>query len=105
MSQPFLFHRTTLAAGYADALLGVGIVDRSSGLFLAGPCGIGKTTFIQNDLLVELRRRGVICIYVDLWVNRQQDPAFLIADALATTVRNLESDGRKAAHRVLVQID
>jgi hypothetical protein len=99
MSGPFLFHRTILAAEYADALLGVRPVDRTSGLFLAGPRGIGKTTFIQNDLLVELRKRGVVCTYADLGANRQQDPAVLIADALAATLRDLESGGRKAVRK------
>ena len=99
MSGPFLFHRTTLAAGYADALLGVGPVDRTSGLFLAGRGGFGKTIYIQSDLLVELRKCGIICTYTVLLANRRQDPAVLIADALASTVRDLEIGGRKAARK------
>lgn len=98
-SHPFLFHRPDLAARYVDALLGIGPFDRSSGLFLAGPRRTGKTTFIQNDLLVELRKQGVICTYVDLWANRQQDPAVLIADALAATLRDLEGGSMKAIRR------
>ena len=96
MSRPFLFHRTTLAARYADALLGLGPVDRTSGLFLAGRRGTGKTTFIQNDLLVELRKRGVICTYTVLSANRRKDPTVLITNALATTVRDLEIGGERA---------
>ena len=100
LGQPFLFHRARLAAGYADALLGLGPFDRSSGLFLAGPRRTGKTTFIQNDLLAELRSRDVVTIYVDLWANRQQDPAVLIGDALAATLRALESGTVKAVRKI-----
>lgn len=99
LGQPFLFRRPRLASGYADALLGLTPFDRSSGLFLAAPRRTGKTTFVENDLLVELRGRGVVTTYADLWADRQRDPAVLIADALRGTLRGLDGSGVRAARR------
>lgn len=99
MGHPFLFHRPKLAEGYADALLGRGPFDKSSGLFLAAPRRTGKTTFVKSDLLGVLRGRDVVTTYVDLWADRQRDPAVLIADALRATLRELDGPGLRAARK------
>ena len=99
MGQPFLFHRPRLASGYTDALMGLTPFDRSSGLFLAAPRRTGKTTFMQGDLLAELRSRDVVTAYADLWADRQRDPAALIADALRDTLRGLDGPGAAALRR------
>ncbi len=91
----FLFRRPALARGYADALLGTGPFDRSSGLFLAAPRRTGKTPFVRTDLVDELRSRGAVVVYADLWADRQRDPAALIADALKTALRDLDSPGSR----------
>ena len=62
----FFFPRSSQAELYADGLQRGGIVNLSSGLFLAAPAGTGKTTFLTRDLMPELARRDVIAIYVDL---------------------------------------
>ncbi|MDP2368797.1 AAA family ATPase [Rhodoferax sp.] len=60
-----------------DTSLGV-----SGGLFLAAPRRTGKSTFVRQDLLPELRSRDVDVIYVDLWIDKSKDPAIHIANAV-----------------------
>lgn len=79
-AQQFKFQRPDLANGYGEALLGTGILDARSGLFLAAPRRTGKSTFLREDLLPALKHRGWTTVYVDLWANKATDPAVLIAN-------------------------
>jgi len=78
----FFFSRSALALAWCDSLDGRGIANLRSGLFLAGPRRVGKTTFLQHDLLPEAERRGWAVVYVDLWADRNADPAQLIGEAI-----------------------
>lgn len=81
------FFRGSLAASYCDALTGEGIVDASSGLFLAAPRRTGKTTFLQHDLMPEAVSRQWLPIYVDLWESQQTPPTRLVATAVVNALR------------------
>jgi len=47
---------------FADGLLGLGIEDFASGLFLAGV----EDAFLRDELVPEMAKRGAISIFVDL---------------------------------------
>jgi hypothetical protein len=79
---PFSFRRPELAVELANSLEGKGLVDASSGLFLAAPRRTGKSTFLREEFVPEAEKRGWIAVYVDLWADLARDPALLIADAL-----------------------
>ena len=93
---PFLFHRPALASSYAEALQGGSPFDYRSGLFLAAPRRTGKSTFLRDDLVPEFQRRGLVAVYVDLWSDRQRDPASLIADAIKSALRDSDNWAVKA---------
>ncbi len=77
------YPRTSLACALADALQGkVVFSDAPNGLFLAAPRRTGKSTFLQADLSLELARRQVEVVYVDLWADQKRDPGSLIAEAV-----------------------
>lgn len=81
------FPRTLLAAEVASALQGRTLFgDGPNGLFLAAPRRTGKSTFLQQDLVPELERRGIVVVYVDLWADQKRDPGDLIADAVSRVV-------------------
>ncbi|NCX93611.1 MAG: ATP-binding protein [Gammaproteobacteria bacterium] len=80
------FKRTHLAKAYCDSLVGKGITNATSGLFLAGPRRVGKSTFLIEDLIPEANNRSWLSVYVDLWSNKQIDPALLITEAIKTTI-------------------
>lgn len=80
------FHRSALAEAYADAVFDTS-AGVSSGLFLAAPRRTGKSTFVRQDLVPVLRQRDAEVLYVDLWADRTQDPAILIADAIRTELK------------------
>jgi hypothetical protein len=88
MTTSFTYRRTALAQSYCEALEGRGIVDASSGLFLAAPRRTGKSTFLREDLVPQMQARGWETLYIDLWADRARDPADLIIakirDAIAT---------------------
>lgn len=88
MSQtiPFTFHRPDLAFSYCDSLEGKGLLDSRSGLFLAAPRRTGKSTFLREDLLPAMSKRGWTTIYVDLWADKSKDPALLIANAIKSRI-------------------
>ncbi len=80
------FPRPKLAAEIATSLQGRSLFgDAPNGLFLAAPRRTGKSTFLQHDLLPELRRSAIV-VYVDLWSDQKRDPGDLIADAVARAV-------------------
>lgn len=94
----FTFRRPETAIQLADAVMGRALFSFTSGLFLAAPRRTGKSTFLRQDLVPLLEERGVVTIYVDLWENRQEDPADLIFEAVKSVLRDLES-GALAALR------
>lgn len=73
------------------------IFGDQSGLFLAAPRRTGKSTFLRRDLVPLLNENGMTTIYVDLWADRDADPAQLIADAIATELEALAGRLGKAA--------
>ena len=82
----FSFHRQALAADLCNSLEGKGLVDSSSGLFLAAPRRTGKSTFLREDLVPEAGRRNWLPIYIDLWADRARDPALLLAEAIRNAI-------------------
>lgn len=92
------FARPHLAAHMAKSLLGqVPFNDAPNGLFLAAPRRIGKSAFLQQDLRPALIDHGVIVVYVDLLVNRDKDPALVIAQAIGSELlKNLGVISRTA---------
>lgn len=82
----FSFERVHLAVAYCDSLEGRGIANASSGLFLAGPRRVGKSTFLQDSLMPEAEKRGWVTVYVDLWSNKNADPALLITEAIKASI-------------------
>ncbi|WP_162084637.1 hypothetical protein [Sulfuriferula nivalis] len=44
----FSFHRPQLATQFCDVLAGGGIIDARSGMFLAAPRRVGKSTFLTQ---------------------------------------------------------
>src|SRR4028118_2381065 len=89
--KPFLFNRRALARRFVEDLLGEGPFDLRSGLFLAAPRRTGKSTFLRGDLVPELESRAVIAVYVDLWADRQRDPAQLIAEAIGRALSDTDN--------------
>lgn len=94
-----IFHRKALAEALVRDLAGESFADYSSGLFLAAPRRTGKSTFLENDLTPECAARGWLPVYVDLWINREVDPAELIAGAIGRALSEFESTARKAAKK------
>ncbi len=82
------FPRFQLAEELSDALQGSKLFDDApNGLFLAAPRRTGKSTFLQVDLQPALEKRGVVVVYVDLWVAPSRDPGELIAEAIGRALR------------------
>lgn len=79
-----LFHRPELAMRLTAMLLGDDPLSSAghSGLFLSAPRRTGKSTFLRNDLIPAIEKKGAVAVYVDLWADRTRDPADLIAEAL-----------------------
>jgi hypothetical protein len=96
-STGFVFRRPALAATVAEGLVGAGLQDYTSGLFLAAPRRTGKSTFLREDLIPACEARGWLAIYVDLWANKQKDPAELITAAIAGALVPHEKGIRKLA--------
>lgn len=82
----FSFERTHLAVAYCDSLEGRGIANATSGLFLAGPRRVGKSTFLKDNLIPEGKKRDWVTVYVDLWANKNADPASLITEAIKASI-------------------
>jgi len=81
------YHRHAMATTYAAKIMADPL---HPGLFLAAPRRTGKTTFMREDLAPALQLAGAEVIYVDLWSNRQTDPAELINQAVQVSIeRNL----------------
>jgi len=80
--EDFIYQRTQLAETYCKGLFEGGLQNYRSGLFLAAPRRTGKNTFLRGDLLPVLEKHGFVTIYVDLWADREADPAVLISGAI-----------------------
>jgi uncharacterized protein len=90
------FARPQLAERYLAPVLQFGV--RAVTLF-AGR-GIGKTAFIQQDLLPLARAQGFVCAYVDLW-DCPEGPAAGIARALEAAAKGKTSKLAARAKRLL----
>jgi hypothetical protein len=94
------FRRAHLAQAYCDSLQGKGIADATSGLFLAGPRRVGKSTFLIEDLIPEAEQRQWVTVYVDLWANKMTDPAILISEAVKSRIATYKSKLAKLTKQV-----
>lgn len=97
-----IYHRPVLAQQMAQQLLAPNVLDEGlrSGLFISGMRRIGKTTFLQADLVPALEDGGALVIYVDLWSNTQANPASLVHAAIRKTLRELQSPAGAMAERL-----
>lgn len=93
------FHRLQLAQELCDQFERTVLADAIAGLFLAAPRRTGKTTFLREDLVPEMRRRGWETVYVDLWSDRTRDPAVLIHAAILEALRTYDSLFRRAVRK------
>lgn len=80
------FSRPELAQHFANELFDE-TLGPSSGLFLAAPRRTGKSTFVRKDLVPALAKMNAEVIYVDLWANKNTDPAVLISNAIRTELQ------------------
>lgn len=103
MPEAIAFKRKSLAIAYCDSLEGKGIAHARSGLFLAGPRRVGKSTFLMEDLIPEAHKRRWVTVYIDLWANKLSDPAALIIETVKTSILSLKSKLAKLATHVNVQ--
>ncbi len=60
MFDKLTFKRKSLAGAFCDNLAGKGIADATSGLFLAWPRRVGKSTFLIEDLIPEAEHRNLL---------------------------------------------
>lgn len=95
---PFVFHRRVLAERIATSALGLDpFSPREVSVFLAAPRRTGKSTFLVEDLLPELRARKAVPVYVDLWSNKAEDPGVMIRNAVRKV---LEEQGNRMLRHV-----
>lgn len=94
-----IFRRTALAETLVRDLAGESLVDYSSGMFLAAPRRTGKSTFLNNDLVPACVQRSWLPVYVDLWSDRDTDPAELISGAIGTALAGFEGTLAKTAKK------
>ncbi len=89
-----IYHRTEIAESLAKRLLTPTALQESArdGLFITGVRRIGKTTFLQQDLIPALKKKGAFVIYADLWGNREHmSPTQTVLSELQTAFSNLSS--------------
>ena len=103
MLENISFKRTHLAQAYCDSLEGKGIANAVSGLFLAGPRRVGKSTFLIEDLIPEARSRTWFTVYVDLWSNKLVDPALLVTEAIKTSIASHQGKFNTLARQIHLQ--
>ena len=97
-----LFPRPDYADALADQLLAPSGLHTSvrSGVFLSNIRRVGKSTFLRNELVPELRQRGAIVIYVDLWADVNRAPLDLVLEAVRAQLRTLQGAGHGLLKRV-----
>ena len=66
-----IFHRQELASNLANYLVSA---DGSSGLFVAAPRRTGKSTFIREDLIPQLKLMRAEVVYADLLEDKVANP-------------------------------
>ena len=93
----FSFARPELAKQYCESLVGNGLRDSRSGLFLAAPRRTGKSTFLIEDLIPAMCKRKWITIYVDLWAEKSRDPVALIVNAILKKIESYEGTVARVA--------
>ncbi len=98
-----IFSRKALAESLVRDLAGESLADYSSGMFLAAPRRTGKSTFLRNDLVPECKKRGWLPVYVDLWANREIDPADLISGAISQALVECENSLTKAVKKAGIE--
>ena len=86
-------------------MAGKGIADATSGLFLAGPRRVGKSTFLIEDLIPEAQHRQWLPVYVDLWSNKFADPDILITEAIKAKITEHKSRLSKFVEKAALQIN
>jgi hypothetical protein len=96
----FSFHRPLLAKQLCSALSGGGIIDAKSGMFLAAPRRVGKSTFLREDLVPEVKSMGWFPLYVDLWANKEADPGVIIGEAIKSALASFQGRIAKTAKSV-----
>ena len=65
------------------------VFGKPDGLFLAAPRRTGKSTFLRYDLIPVLEERGDLVLYVDLWEEKDVDPAQVIMACLVNAIHEL----------------
>ncbi|RMX14782.1 ATP-binding protein [Vandammella animalimorsus] len=97
-----LFPRSDYAKALADQLLSPSGLHTSvrSGVFLSNIRRVGKSTFLRNELVPELRQRGAIVIYVDLWADVNRAPLDLVLEAVRKELRALQTPGADMLKRL-----
>ena len=90
-----LFPRPDYAKALADQLLSPSGLHTGvrSGVFLSNIRRVGKSTFLRNELVPELRQRGAIVIYVDLWADVNRAPLDLVLEAVRKELHALQTPG------------
>lgn len=96
----FTFRRPMLATQFCDSLRGEGLNDARSGLFLGARRRVGKSTFLREDLVPEMRSRQWLPIYIDLWKDKTADPAVLLGDAIKAAFVEFDGIVMKAARAI-----
>lgn len=91
----YFFSRAALAQDMRARLSDDPIFGAPQGLFLSAPRRTGKSTFLRRDLIPLLEEEGLCVVYVDLWANRQAEPAELLADGLIKMLRRHLPQGQK----------
>ena len=97
------FKRNELATFYCDNLEGKTIGNARSGLFLAAPRRVGKSTFLLEDLIPEAQLRGWVTVYVDLWLDKKVDPFLLITEAIKQSIIAHKGNLSKLAKKIQLQ--
>lgn len=93
------FPRTAAAHDIAKQSLGK-IFLAPTTIFLSAPRRTGKTRFILRDVIPEIEALGGCVIYIDLWKDREADPARLISFAIAKKLSDSQGAIRRAADAV-----
>ena len=87
------FHRPDLAEQLSARILSEAVLSPvRSGLFLASPRRTGKSTFLREDLIPALKKKGAAVLYVDLWADKTLDPGQAIVGLVRAALG--EQDGR-----------
>ncbi|MFM7264434.1 MAG: ATP-binding protein [Cyanobium sp.] len=91
------YRRQRLAFELASRLLKPAYLDEGlrSGVFLVGARRIGKTTFLRNDLIPELKARGAVVVYVDLLSDSHASPSILLRAAVRQAISGLSESLRR----------